>query len=714
MANIHLSYSEFKARFGDLGVTEWVKYNWLSDYRPGPESYLVDFDTIPANVTAVGDGEYEVGDTVQVIITPESGYRWGDDNAPKANGVSMDHVDNTYLYEFEMPAENVTIVFTDVDVELITYDVTVTPIAHCTIAGAGTYAPGTTVTVQLSVNSGYRWASGNAPKIDGNTMTQTGNFFMYSFTMPSENVNIVITDVAVELDNYQVTIDSIPTGTFVIGAGTHTAGSNVIIYLAPDTGYQWGTGNAPKANGVLMTQSGSRFTYNFTMPSQNVLITFTDVVTELQQYAIFIQPVTNTVITGGGYHDYGSTVTVTITPASGYEWGTGNAPVLDFGEGLISMIASGNSFVCNFSQPAYNTQGYITGVVVQEIIPIYDYTWSEKSASTIPSGETGEICQDDNYFYYANGYYIARIPKNSLDISSISRVYCGSYMRNPSVGVLDDNNSYVCAPQDSNYFYLINTNNWSSSGRTQITGQQYMYSYYGNHEFRLHKPNQSSGLGLNCLSVKYDTNTSSFVTNQIDIVANDTSLTEAEKAAMRTNCEILGMYYDSTQSAFDGWSYLLHDYVNQELYWYGAYNSETKISATNSDIYNGNRRFNNFEGYNNFKGACLYYIYGSGYTTYVWTFSEGEAILETLQTYTSLISPKALPFKWNIGGDGIGVVSGDRINQKLLVGQFDSFTTDISTSGTYPRTIGIDTATGNALVITYDEHLIIGTAQRIN
>lgn len=25
----HLSYKEFKNKFGDLGITEWVKYNWI-------------------------------------------------------------------------------------------------------------------------------------------------------------------------------------------------------------------------------------------------------------------------------------------------------------------------------------------------------------------------------------------------------------------------------------------------------------------------------------------------------------------------------------------------------------------------------------------------------------------------------------------------------------------------------------------------------------
>lgn len=31
MANKHLSYKQFKDIFGDLGLTKWVKFNWLGE-----------------------------------------------------------------------------------------------------------------------------------------------------------------------------------------------------------------------------------------------------------------------------------------------------------------------------------------------------------------------------------------------------------------------------------------------------------------------------------------------------------------------------------------------------------------------------------------------------------------------------------------------------------------------------------------------------------
>ena len=40
MANRHLSYEEFKNIFGDLGITEWTKYNWLDNNFNLPSSLV--------------------------------------------------------------------------------------------------------------------------------------------------------------------------------------------------------------------------------------------------------------------------------------------------------------------------------------------------------------------------------------------------------------------------------------------------------------------------------------------------------------------------------------------------------------------------------------------------------------------------------------------------------------------------------------------------
>ena len=44
MANPHINYATFKSRFGDLGITEWTKYNYLSNYNFGLPAQTVPSD----------------------------------------------------------------------------------------------------------------------------------------------------------------------------------------------------------------------------------------------------------------------------------------------------------------------------------------------------------------------------------------------------------------------------------------------------------------------------------------------------------------------------------------------------------------------------------------------------------------------------------------------------------------------------------------------
>ena len=120
MADRHLSYSEFKAIYGDLGVTEWVKYNWLANYHIGP-SYQVDIDEVPTNTVVTGDGTYPENATVVIKLNLAEGCVWGDDNAPKANGNAMTVDGDGFKYEFTMPDEDVLITFTGVEAISINY-----------------------------------------------------------------------------------------------------------------------------------------------------------------------------------------------------------------------------------------------------------------------------------------------------------------------------------------------------------------------------------------------------------------------------------------------------------------------------------------------------------------------------------------------------------------------------------------------------------------
>ena len=59
MANPHINYATFKSRFGDLGITEWTKYNYLSNYNFGlPAQTEVPSDYLELEYIRSDGGQY--------------------------------------------------------------------------------------------------------------------------------------------------------------------------------------------------------------------------------------------------------------------------------------------------------------------------------------------------------------------------------------------------------------------------------------------------------------------------------------------------------------------------------------------------------------------------------------------------------------------------------------------------------------------------------
>lgn len=285
MANIHLSYEEFKAIYGDLGLTEWVKYNWLSDYTPGPvtEGYEVSIDQpVPLYIVITGTGIYQENDEVTITITCDDNHYWGPSNSPTVDGNAMTQSGDSFIYTFTMPAEDVALSIGGVDTvnkPVLSIDPQYIGVVY---TGLGGHVPGESVTVTMSPDTDYHWGENNAPYLDGNAMTQSGNVFSYTLTMPNVDTTLVSTGVDIEEDaTYSVTVAVSAQNVDVTGANSYHAGETVVISITPSSGYQWGALNAPVADSTPMTQSGNSFTYTFTMPASTTTITITGVVTEL-------------------------------------------------------------------------------------------------------------------------------------------------------------------------------------------------------------------------------------------------------------------------------------------------------------------------------------------------------------------------------------------------------------------------------------------------
>lgn len=166
------------------------------------------------------------------------------------------------------------------------YQVEVAAIANAVITGAGKYAEGANVKITLKAANGYRFAEGNAPKINGEELAKEGAKFVYEFVMGTEAVSIEIADVLIEkipepvpTPKYTVTVQNIE-GMAFSGAGEFEEGEEVSILIRTKNGYQWAAGNAPKVNGVALEAVGNKFKYTFNMPAEDVTVEFEDVLIE--------------------------------------------------------------------------------------------------------------------------------------------------------------------------------------------------------------------------------------------------------------------------------------------------------------------------------------------------------------------------------------------------------------------------------------------------
>ena len=131
--------------------------------------------------SVTGGGDYAPGKKVTLTVTPATGYRF---KAWSSADVTVAE-DGT----FEMPAKDVAVTAA---FELIPYPVTVTcdPAEGGSVSGAGTYAPGETVTLIATANDGWKFKAWQVTQ--GNlTVGEDG-----TFVMPAKDVAVTAKFVA--------------------------------------------------------------------------------------------------------------------------------------------------------------------------------------------------------------------------------------------------------------------------------------------------------------------------------------------------------------------------------------------------------------------------------------------------------------------------------------------------------------------------------------
>lgn len=154
------------------------------------EEYEV--DVWGANAKITGNGVYEPGEEVTIVVKPDKGYEC---LKVKSSTISIHELDidkrsDRVIITFEMPEKDVEIELKIDKIEEEKYNVEVWG-AHSTVYGNGEYAPGTNVTVIVVPDRGYKYKRvQRAFDIRAIKVVNLGDRVKITFKMPDRDARI--------------------------------------------------------------------------------------------------------------------------------------------------------------------------------------------------------------------------------------------------------------------------------------------------------------------------------------------------------------------------------------------------------------------------------------------------------------------------------------------------------------------------------------------
>ena len=259
------------------------------------------------------------GTKILLAVSPESGYELGNLSATDASGTALEITDNC----FTMPDTDVTVnaTFKLSAKPAVSYNITVGDYEGGTVTLDKTegIVPGSTVTITTVSNLGYDLKEFIVKDSSG-TDVSCSKFSAnkYFFTMPESNVTV--TPVFKKL-NHSITIDSgIINGTVTCEKSTATQGTQILLVVTPNSGYELKSISATDANGTALEITGN----SFTMPDSDVRVTavFQQLANQSESYSVQIGSAENGSISANKSSEImpGSSVIITAAPNQGYEF----------------------------------------------------------------------------------------------------------------------------------------------------------------------------------------------------------------------------------------------------------------------------------------------------------------------------------------------------------------------------------------------------------
>jgi|GEM_PF-2776353 len=288
--------------------------------------------------TVTGGGIYSYDDEVTLVATPETGYsfvNWTED------GIQV-FTDATYIFD-ATTARDLVANFVVNDYELT---LSASPLAGGTLTGAGTYAFGTSVTVEATAAAGYSFV--NWTDSNGEVSTDA----TYTFNMPAEDLALTANFI---VNDYELTLSASPlAGGTLTGAGTHVFGASVTVEATAAAGYNFI--NWTDSNGEVSTDAA----YTFNMPAEDLALTANFVAIEYT-LTLVSSPDGAGVLSGGGDYTAGTEVAITAIANPGYQfvnWTDGIGEVSAVADFNYTMPLAAATLTANFS-PVYSISGKV-------------------------------------------------------------------------------------------------------------------------------------------------------------------------------------------------------------------------------------------------------------------------------------------------------------------------------------------------------------------
>ena len=258
----------------------------------------------------------------------------------------------------------------------ITYTITLSsnPTAGGSTTGSGTFNLGTSVTVTATPATGYQFVNWTE---NGSQVSTSAS---YIFTIAA-NRTLVANFAQI---TYTVTLSSNPpAGGTTAGGGTFNPGTSVTVTATPATGYQF----------VNWTENGSQVStsasYIFTIAANRTLVANFAQIT----YTVTLSsnPPAGGTTAGGGTFNPGTSVTVTATPATGYQfvnW-TENGSQVSTSASYIFTIAANRTLVANFTATSTGNTSVTVSPSTAQYSDRVTFTATITGGASLPGGWYG-------------------------------------------------------------------------------------------------------------------------------------------------------------------------------------------------------------------------------------------------------------------------------------------------------------------------------------